>query len=83
MLPYTLFHVIRCDVSLLHSDEADDCAGERGSEPQHQPGQHTETVRGRAEQSCREKGHRQAGAAAGKEEGGTVIIIIIIIIFIL
>lgn len=62
-------------VSFLHSDEADDSAGERGSEPQHQPGQHTETVRGREEQGRWEKGHRQAGAAAGKAEGGTVIII--------
>lgn len=62
--------------SFPHSDEADDGTGERGSEPQHQPGQHAETVRGRAEQSRWEKSHRQAGAAAGEEEGGTVIIII-------
>ncbi len=54
----------------LHSDEADDGAGERGTEPEHSPGQHPETVRGREEQDRRQTSQREAGAAATEEEGG-------------
>ena len=54
----------------LRSDEADDSAGERGAEPEHSPGQHPETVRGREEQDSRQTSQREAGAAAAEEEGG-------------
>lgn len=52
------------------SDEADDGARERGAEPEHSPGQHAETVRGREEQDRRQTSQREAGAAAAEEEGG-------------
>lgn len=54
------------------SHEADDGAGERGSEPEHPPGQHPEAVRGREEQDRGQTGQREAGAAAAEEEGGAV-----------
>lgn len=44
------------------SHEVDDRLGERGSEPEHQHGQHSEAVRGREEQGHGQEGQRSAGA---------------------
>lgn len=54
----------------LPSDEADDSTGECGVEPEHSPGQHPETVRGREEQDRRQTSQWEAGTAATEEEGG-------------
>lgn len=66
-----IYHSVSlCAFVSLHSDEADDSAGECGAEPEHSPGQHPETVRGREEQDRRQTSQREAGTAATEEEGG-------------
>lgn len=50
---FIYYRALVCAFLSLHSDEADDSAGECGAEPEHSPGQHPETVRGWEEQDSR------------------------------
>lgn len=47
--------VVYLNFVVFASHEVDDSLGQRGSEPEHQYGQHTETVRVREKQSHRKK----------------------------
>lgn len=56
---------------LIISDEADDISGECGTEPQHPPGQHTETVWDWAQQNDWQESQWETGITSAEEEGGT------------
>lgn len=63
-------HVVYLNYVIFASHEVDDSLGERGSEPEHQYGQHAAAVWGGEEQGRGKKGQRQVGTPVTEAQRG-------------